>query len=89
MSRRAKSPPNRRSGRLKSLSARLLILTTCFVMLSEVLIFGPSFARYRVSWLTENLDRRISPSWRWMRRQMEWSARCCATNCSTTWMLRP
>ena len=55
MSRRAKSPPNSRSGGLKSLSARLLILTIFFVMLSEVLIFGPSVARYRVSWLTEKL----------------------------------
>ncbi len=34
MSRRAKSPPNSRSGGLKNLTARLLILTIFFVMLS-------------------------------------------------------
>ncbi len=39
----------------KSLSARLLILTIVFVMLAEVMIFLPSVARYRVSWLTEKL----------------------------------
>lgn len=36
---------------LRSLSARLLVLTIAFVMLSEVLIFLPSVARYRMSWL--------------------------------------
>ena len=40
---------------MRSLSARLLVLTIFFVMLSEVLIFGPSVARFRVSWLTERL----------------------------------
>jgi signal transduction histidine kinase len=40
---------------MRSLSARLLVLTIFFVMLSEVLIFGPSVARYRVSWLEEKL----------------------------------
>lgn len=39
----------------RSLSARLLILTIVFVMLAEVLIFLPSVARFRVSWLTETL----------------------------------
>jgi signal transduction histidine kinase len=36
---------------LRSLSARLLILTIAFVMLAEVLIFAPSVARYRLDWL--------------------------------------
>ena len=39
----------------KSLSARLLILTILFVMLAEVMIFLPSVARYRISWLEERL----------------------------------
>ncbi len=38
-----------------SLSVRLLVLTVGFVMLSEVLIFVPSVARFRVSWLKERL----------------------------------
>lgn len=40
---------------MRSLSARLLVLTIFFVMLAEVLIFGPSVARYRVSWFEEKL----------------------------------
>jgi len=36
---------------MHSLSARLLILTVFFVMLSEVLIFVPSVSRFRVEWL--------------------------------------
>jgi signal transduction histidine kinase len=40
---------------LKSLSARLLMLTILFVMLSEVLIFVPSVARFRLDWLEQKL----------------------------------
>ena len=40
---------------LKSLSARLLILTVFFVMLSEVLIFVPSVARFRMTYLENRL----------------------------------
>lgn len=40
---------------MRSLSARLLILTVFFVMLAEVLILGPSVARYRVAWFQEKL----------------------------------
>jgi signal transduction histidine kinase len=36
---------------MRSLSARLLVLTIAFVMLAEVLIFAPSVARYRLTWL--------------------------------------
>ncbi len=36
---------------LKSLSARLLVLTAFFVMLSEVLIYVPSIARFRLVYL--------------------------------------
>ena len=38
-----------------SLSAKLLILTIVFVMLAEVLIFVPSIANFRKSWLEERL----------------------------------
>ncbi|HXP32350.1 MAG TPA: HAMP domain-containing sensor histidine kinase [Stellaceae bacterium] len=38
------------------LSVRLLILTVLFVMLSEVLIFLPSVARYRLDYLESRLD---------------------------------
>jgi len=40
---------------MHSLSSRLLILTIFFVMVSEVLIFVPSIARFRQTWLTEKL----------------------------------
>jgi signal transduction histidine kinase len=40
---------------LRSLSARLLVLTIFFVMLSEVLIYTPSIARYREEWLQGRL----------------------------------
>lgn len=39
----------------RGLSARLLVLTVCFVMLSEVLIYAPSIARFRLTWLEERL----------------------------------
>ena len=41
--------------RTLGLSAKLLLLTTTFVMLAEVLIFVPSIANFRVSWLTDRL----------------------------------
>lgn len=45
------------SGRHKmhSLSSRLLILTITFVMIAEILIFIPSIARFRQTWLSEKL----------------------------------
>jgi signal transduction histidine kinase len=42
---------------LKSLSGRFLILTVVFVMIAEVLIFVPSVARYRESYLLGHLER--------------------------------
>jgi signal transduction histidine kinase len=39
-----------------SLSARLLLLTVLFVMLSEVLIFVPSVARYRYNYLEDRIN---------------------------------
>lgn len=40
---------------LKSLSARLLVLTIFFVMLSELFIYAPSIARYRKVYLEEHI----------------------------------
>lgn len=37
------------------LPAKLLLLTSAFVMMAEVLIFVPSVANYRVSWLSDRL----------------------------------
>src|SRR5215470_16623549 len=62
----AAHPPPRASAReiglkqtgsvpLKSLSARLLILTVLFVMLGEVLIFVPSVARFRMTYFENRL----------------------------------
>lgn len=42
---------------LKSLSGRFLILTIVFVMLAEILIFVPSIARFRESYLLAHLER--------------------------------
>ncbi len=40
---------------VKSLSAKLLLLTIFFVMLAEVLIFAPSVGRFRLSYLQDRL----------------------------------
>ncbi len=40
---------------LNSLSARLLVLTVFFVMLSEVLIFVPSVARFRMTYFENRI----------------------------------
>ena len=40
---------------IRSLSARLLVLTIFFVMLSEILIFVPSVARYRMTYLDDHI----------------------------------
>lgn len=37
------------------LPAKLLLLTAAFVMMAEILIFVPSVANYRVSWLSDRL----------------------------------
>lgn len=42
---------------INSLSGRLVILTTIFVMLAEVLIFVPSIARFREDYLMNRLER--------------------------------
>ncbi|HVI86725.1 MAG TPA: HAMP domain-containing sensor histidine kinase [Dongiaceae bacterium] len=38
------------------LSARVLVLTVLFVMVSEVLIYAPTIARFRMSWLDSKLS---------------------------------
>lgn len=42
--------------KIKSLSAKLLGLTIIFVMIAEVLIFVPSVANFRMTWLQERLN---------------------------------
>ncbi|MDQ6435488.1 HAMP domain-containing sensor histidine kinase [Mesorhizobium sp. LHD-90] len=39
----------------RRLSAKLLVLTACFVLIVEVLIFVPSIANFRLGWLQERL----------------------------------
>lgn len=42
---------------INSLSGRLLILTTIFVMVAEILIFVPSIARFREDYMLDRLER--------------------------------
>ncbi|WP_239024978.1 sensor histidine kinase [Rhodoligotrophos defluvii] len=42
-------------GLLRGLSARLLMLTVLFVMVGEVLIFLPSIANFRITWLEDRV----------------------------------
>ena len=42
---------------INSLSGRLLILTTIFVMIAEILIFVPSIARFREEYMLDRLER--------------------------------
>ena len=42
---------------MNTLSGRFLMLTVCFVMLTEVLIFVPSIARFRSDFLTMRLEK--------------------------------
>jgi signal transduction histidine kinase len=49
------SAKSRMPNLVKSLSARLLVLTIAFVMLSEVLIFAPSAGRFRLTYLEERI----------------------------------
>lgn len=41
---------------MRSLSARLLVLTVLFVMVAEIMIFVPSVARFYHDWLTQRLS---------------------------------
>jgi hypothetical protein len=42
---------------INSLSGRLLIFTTIFVMIAEILIFVPSIARFREDYMLDRLER--------------------------------
>jgi len=50
-----KKAPRRRRGRL-GLSGKLLLLTLLFVMVAEVLIYVPSIANFRLTWLQQRLS---------------------------------
>src|SRR6201986_5055309 len=47
-------PPRRLCAGL-GLSGKLLLLTTVFVMMAEVLIYVPSIANFRLTWLNDRL----------------------------------
>ena len=47
--------PKRSLPLLRSLSARLLVLTAAFVMLAEVLIYAPSIARFRWTYFEDHI----------------------------------
>ena len=42
---------------INSLSGRLLVLTTIFVMVAEITIFVPSIARFREDYMLNRLER--------------------------------
>src|SRR5262245_20977891 len=48
-------PPRKRLAPL-GLSGKLLVLTTLFVMIAEVLIYVPSIASFRLTWLQDRLS---------------------------------
>ncbi len=56
MADRQKSAADFKVKKLRSLSSKLLWLTIIFVMLAEVLIFVPSVANFRMTWLQERLN---------------------------------
>src|SRR4051794_355177 len=51
MSKTSVERASMRPGLLRGLSGKVLLLTICFVMLGEVLIFLPSIANFRLMWL--------------------------------------
>ncbi len=55
MTKDAPQAPTRRRRRRFGLSSKLLVLTILFVMLSEVLIYVPSIANFRESWLRDQI----------------------------------
>ncbi len=56
MAETKKSATDFKVRKLRSLSSKLLLLTIIFVMLAEVLIFVPSVANFRMTWLQERLN---------------------------------
>ncbi|HEX4410900.1 MAG TPA: HAMP domain-containing sensor histidine kinase [Xanthobacteraceae bacterium] len=55
MTEESTARPERIRSSYFGLSAKLLVLTTLFVMIAEVLIYVPSMANYRVMWLKDRL----------------------------------
>jgi hypothetical protein len=51
----APKPGQERVGLRLGLSGKLLVLTILFVMISEALIYVPSIANFRLSWLNDRL----------------------------------
>ena len=51
---KSSKPPQKSKWQL-GLPAKLLLLTTLFVMLAEILIFVPSVANFRINWLKDRL----------------------------------
>jgi signal transduction histidine kinase len=51
----APNPGQERGGLWLGLSGKLLVLTILFVMISEALIYVPSIANFRLSWLNDRL----------------------------------
>lgn len=49
------TPPEKRRRLRLGLSGKLLLLTIAFVMIAEVLIYVPSIANFRMSWLRDRL----------------------------------
>ena len=49
------TPPRLDARPARSLSSKLLVLTVLFVMIAEVLIFVPSVANFRITWLQQRL----------------------------------
>ncbi|WP_293867732.1 HAMP domain-containing sensor histidine kinase [uncultured Alsobacter sp.] len=49
-------PALRPGGRMPGISARLLVLTICFVMLAEVFVYVPSIANFRRNWLNDRIQ---------------------------------
>ena len=47
--------PRKRERLRIGLSGKLLLLTTLFVMIAEVMIYVPSIANYRIMWLKDRL----------------------------------
>jgi signal transduction histidine kinase len=56
MTETALEGPQLRSGFLRGLSGRLLLLTILFVMIAEVFIFVPSVATMRLRWMQDRLN---------------------------------
>lgn len=54
--------PREMNGRFRSLSSSLLWLTILFVMIAEVLIFVPSVANFRITWLEQRLNTAAAAS---------------------------